>query len=142
MTTLLDTNVLSELLRQAPEPAVLAWFARQPGQTLFVSAVTQAEMLLGVKNMPAGKRQAALQLALRQMFDEDFAGRVLPFDRGAVPAYVDIANAQRLAGRPISQFDAQIAAIAKQARARLATRNIRDFQHCSLTLVNPWDAQG
>ncbi len=138
MSTLLDTNVLSELLRSAPEAMVLTWFAGQPSETLFVSAVTQAEMTLAARLMPAGKRRASLQAALGAMFSEDFAGRILPFDSSAVPAYVDIVSARRAAGRPISQFDAQIAAIALYAGAKLATRNVNDFENCGVTLVNPW----
>lgn len=138
MSTLLDTNVVSALLRAAPETAVLAWFARQPPETLFVSAVTQAEMLLGARLLPAGKRRAALEKALRATFDEDFSGRILPFDSAAVPAYVDIVSARRAAGRPISQFDAQIAAVARQHGARLATRNVDDFEGCGLIVVDPW----
>ena len=138
MSTLLDTNVLSELLRSAPEPRVLAWFAGQPSETLVVSAVTQAEMSLGARLMPAGKRRTSLQAALGAMFSEDFAGRILPFDSAAAPAYVDIVSACRAAGRPISQFDAQIAAIALQAGTTLATRNVNDFESCGITVVNPW----
>ena len=138
MTTLLDTDVLSELLRADPEPAVLAWFAAQPTETLFISAVTQAEMSLGARLLPAGKRRAALEAALRVTFDEDFAGRILPFDSAAVGAYVDIVASRRGGGRPISQFDAQIAAIARQGRARLATRNVADFDGCGVEVVNPW----
>ena len=138
MSTLLDTNVLSDLLRATPAPAVLAWFAAQPAQTLFVSAVTQAEMLLGARLLAAGKRRASLEAALLAMFEEDFAGRILPFDSPAVPAYVDIVASRRASGRPISQFDAQVAAIARQHGARLATRNVDDFDACGVKLVNPW----
>lgn len=138
MSTLLDTNVLSELLRAAPEPAVLAWFAEQPAETLFVSAVTQAEMMLGARLLPTGKRRAALERAVRAMFDEDFSGRTLPFDSAVVPAYVDIVSTRRTVGRPISQFDAQIAAIARHHGARLATRNLTDFEGCGVLVVNPW----
>ena len=138
MSTLLDTNVLSELLRPAPEPAVMAWFAAQPAETLFVSAVTQAEMMLGARLLPAGKRRAALETAVRATFDEDFAGRILPFDSAAAGAYVNIVSARRAAGRPISQFDAQIAAIARHQGARLATRNIGDFDDCGVVVINPW----
>jgi predicted nucleic acid-binding protein len=138
MSTLLDTNVLSELLRAAPEPAVLAWFAEQPAETLFVSAVTQAEMMLGARLLPTGRRRAALESAVRAIFDEDFSGRTLPFDSAVVPAYVDIVSTRRTAGRPISQFDAQIAAIARHHGARLATRNLTDFEGCGIVAVNPW----
>lgn len=138
MSTILDTNVLSELLRAEPSPAVLAWFASQPAEGLFVSAVTQAEMMLGSRLLPAGKRRAALEQALSAMFDQDFSGRILPFDSGAVPDYVDIVSARRSLGRPISQFDAQIAAIARRSGARLATRNTSDFDRCGVDLVDPW----
>ena len=79
-----------------------------------------------------------LQAALRATFDEDFAGRILPFDSAAVPAYVDIITSRRGAGRPISQFDAQIAAVARQHGAKLATRNVADFEGCGVAVVNPW----
>ncbi len=138
MSTLLNTNVLSELLRAEPSPAVLAWFAAQPPEALFVSAVTQAEMMLGARLLPVGKRRTALEVALLRMFAEDFTERVLPFDAAAVQAYVDIVIERRSRGRPISQFDAQIAAIARQAGASLATGNTDDFEHCSLTVINPW----
>jgi toxin FitB len=138
VSTLLDTNVLSELLRLAPHPGVLAWVGAQPAESLFVSAVTQAEMLLGARLLPAGKRRQSLELALLGMFDEDFARRILPFERAAVPAYVDVVTRRRAAGRPISQFDAQIAAIALQHGHRLATRNVGDFEGCSLALIDPW----
>lgn len=138
MTTLLDTNVLSELLRAEPSPAVLAWYAAQPPESLFVSAVTQAEMMLGGRLLPAGKRRTALENALSTMFDEDFAGRILPFDAGAVPAYVEIVSRRLSLGRPIAQFDAQIAAIARHAGAKLATRNTTDFEYCAVALIDPW----
>lgn len=139
MSALLDTNVLSELLRARPAPQVLAWFAAQSAETLFVSAVTQAEMMLGARLLPAGKRRTALEGALTAMFEEDFAGRILPFDTAAVAAYVQIVGERRAAGRPITQFDAQIAATARTAGLRLATRNTADFERCGLKLINPWD---
>mgnify|MGYP001463936819 CR=1 FL=1 len=142
MNTLLDTNVLSELLRADPSPEVLAWFAQQAPESLFVSAITQAEMTLGARLLPPGKRRTALGKALSAMFEEDFSGRILPFADGTVAAYVDIVCDRRSIGRPIAQFDAQIAAIARQAGARLATRNMRDFEHCGVTLVDPWAGPG
>ncbi|MEO7851202.1 MAG: PIN domain-containing protein [Rubrivivax sp.] len=95
-------------------------------------------MSLGARLMPAGQRRTSLQAALGAMLSEDFAGRILPFDSATVPAYVDIVSARRAAGRPISQFDAQIAAIALHAGAKLATRNVDDFENCGITMVNPW----
>lgn len=140
MSLLLDTNVLSELLRARPDSAVLAWFASQPANGLFVSAVTQAEMMLGARLLPAGKRRQRLEQALEAMFVEDFAGRVLPFDSGSAADYAAVVAARRSAGTPISQFDGQIAAIALSRRLGLATRNVSDFEGCGLALTNPWDA--
>ena len=139
---LLDTNVLSELLRAQPHPAVLAWFAAQAQDQLFISAVTQAEMLLGAHLLPAGRRRAQLQQALEALFRDDFAGRVLPFDAAAAASYAPVVTARRRAGRPISQFDAQIAAIAATRRAALATRNTADFEGCGVDLHNPWNHVG
>ena len=138
MSTLLDTNVLSELLRAAPNPAVVAWVIAQPGESLFVTSVTAAEMRLGVRLLPTGKRQQALEIAVGTMFAEDFAARIRPFDTDAVPSYVEIVCKRRASGRPISQFDAQIAAIALCHGDKLATRNVGDFEGCGLSLVDPW----
>ena len=138
MPTLLDTNVLSELLRAQPEPAVLAWFATQAPESLFVSTVTQAEMLLGARLLPAGRRRLQLQRALDTMFRSDFSNRLLPFDAAAAGAYAEVVALRRSAGRPISQFDAQIAAVAISCDCGLATRNTADFEGCGLALLNPW----
>ena len=138
MSMLLDTNVLSELLRAAPNPAVVAWVTAQPADSVFVTSVTEAEMRVGVRLLPAGKRRQALEIAIAAMFAEDFAGRIRPFDTAAVPGYVDIVCKRRSAGRPISQFDAQIAAIALCHGDKLATRNVSDFEGCGLPLVDPW----
>ena len=138
MSALLDTNVLSELLRAAPNATVVAWVIAQPGESLFVTSVTEAEMRLGVRLLPAGKRRQALEIAVAAMFAEDFAGRIRPFDTAAVPSYVDIVWKRRAAGRPISQFDAQIAAIALCHGDQLVTRNVSDFEGCGLSLVDPW----
>ena len=139
MSVLLDTNVLSELLRAQPHSGVLTWVAAQPANSLFVSAVTQAEMLLGARLLPAGKRRQQLEQALEAMFREDFTGRVLPFDSAAAADYAAVVAARRRGGAPISQFDAQIAAIAVSHRLRVATRNVSDFKGCGLVVVNPWD---
>ena len=138
MTILLDTNVLSEILRTSPDPAVLEWFSKQRDDELHVSAVTQAEMLLGVRLLPQGKRRQRLDDAMRGLFDTDFAGRVLPFDAPSVAHYVEVVATRRRAGRPISQFDAQIAAIALQNDASLATRDLGDFEGCGLRLIDPF----
>jgi hypothetical protein len=98
-------------------------------------------MLLGARFLPRSKRRQQLETALDTMFREDFAGRVLPFDSAAAAAYAAVVAARRSADRPISQFDAQIAAIALSRRAGLATRNVSDFEECGLTLTNPWSAR-
>lgn len=138
MTILLDTNVLSELLRGQPASAVLGWFAGREARELAVSSVTQAEMLYGARLLRAGRRRHQLQAALDAMFDTDFQGRILAFDAGAARQYADIVVTRRAAGRPMAQFDAQIAAIARQHGAALATRNTADFAGCGLTLHDPW----
>ena len=140
MSTMLDTNVLSELLRAAPDPAVVAWVRAQPKGSLVVTSVTEAEMRLGVRLLPTGKRREALDKEVAAMFAEDFAGRIRPFDTVAVPGYVDIVWKRRAAGRPISQFDAQIAAIALCHGDKLATRNVSDFEGCGLALIDPWQS--
>jgi hypothetical protein len=140
VSTLLDTNVLSELLRKAPDSTVLAWVAAQPADSLYVTCVTEAEMRLGARLLPAGKRRQALESAVAAMFAEDFAGRVRPFDSAAVAHYVDVVAQRRTVGRPISQFDAQIAAIALSHGDQLATRDLADFAGCGLSLINPWES--
>ena len=137
---ILDTNVLSELLRAVPEPAVAVWVARQPLDTLFSTTVTQAEMLYGVKLLPSGQRRQQLEDAVLTLFSEDFLGRVLPFDGDAAIVYAAIAAERKRIGRPISQFDAQIAAIAQSRAGLLATRNVNDFADCGLRIINPWQS--
>ncbi|KAA8384976.1 MULTISPECIES: type II toxin-antitoxin system VapC family toxin [Acetobacteraceae] len=135
----LDTNILSELMRSGPDGAVLAWMSRQSMMTLFITAITQAEILYGLALLPEGRRRDLLIAAARAMFEEDFSGRILPFDGEAARVYAEIASRRRQAGEPISQFDAQIAAITQSRGASLATRNTRDFLNCGITLINPWD---
>jgi predicted nucleic acid-binding protein len=135
----LDTNVLSELLHAAPGPAVLRWAASEPLETLFTTTVTQPEMLYGVKLLPAGQRRQRLEEAVMALFEKDFVGRVLPFDGGeAAIAYGRIAAERKQSGRPIPQFDAQIASIAHTRGARLASRNLAHFQGCGLHVIDPW----
>jgi toxin FitB len=134
----LDTNVLSELMRSAPEATVTHWVAAQSAADLFVTTVTQAEILHGVRLLPRGRRREAIEAAAEAMFDEDFAGRILPFSSLAAHAYAEIAVARRQSGRPIAQFDAQIAAIARSTGAAVATRNLADFEGCGIRVINPW----
>jgi predicted nucleic acid-binding protein len=137
---LLDTNVISELMRAAPSPAVLAWFGPQDAADLFISAVTEAELRAGVAILPDGQRRDRMQAALDGMIEEDSPGRVLPFDSHATRAYADIAARRRAAGRPIAESDCQIAAIARAAGAAVATRNVKDFDGRGVDTINPWAA--
>jgi predicted nucleic acid-binding protein len=116
------------------------WFAKHAASSLYTTAITQAEILYGLELMK-GKRRAALQSRAEEMFEEDFADRVLPFDIDAARMFARIAGSRRATGRPIAQRDAQIAAIARSRGATLATRNTADFEHCGITLLNPWTAQ-
>ncbi len=138
----LDTNVLSEVMRPAPAAMVLRWLAAQPASGLFTTTITQAEILYGIELMPRGKRRAALESAVDAMFAEDFADRILPFDSDAARVFPQIAGPRRALGRPIAQWDAQIAAIARSRGAALATRNTEDFEDCGIALLNPWSGQG
>ena len=135
----LDTNVISELMRRQPDARVLAWIGEQPIAGVFTTTLTQAEIFYGLGLLPAGPRRDDIVAAARPIFDVDLAGRVLPFDSDAALAYPDIAAKRRLRGQPISQIDAQIAAIVRSRGARLATRNVPDFADCEITVVNPWD---
>jgi predicted nucleic acid-binding protein len=136
----LDTNVLSELMRPVPNVLVIRWFSTQPAPRLFLTAVTQAEILLGLELLPRGKRRSALSAAANEMFEHDFAGRILSFDSAAAACYATVVAARRAAGRPISQLDAQIASIAVSRGAALATRSRTDFEGCDVELVDPWNA--
>jgi len=135
---LLDTNVISELTRPVPALAVERWLAVQPPATVFLSTITEAELLYGLALMAPGRRRVALAAVTDAMLREDFAGRIIPFDRPAAAAFADIAAKRRREGRPISQADAQIAAIAKSCGAAIATRNDADFDGCGIEIVNPW----
>ncbi len=136
----LDTNVLSELMRPAPSERVVRWVAAQPATSLYTTSVTQAEILHGIMLLPSGRRRIALEAAAEAMFSEDFGGRVLPFGSEAAHPYARIAAERRRAGRPISHFDAQIAAIARSAGAEIATRNVADYDACGVQVINPWEA--
>lgn len=135
---ILDTNILSEALKPKPSDAVLRWLAAQEPLTVFVTAVTEAEVLYGIEVLPAGKRKTRLSTAINKVFTEDFQGRILPFDEDAAHAYAKIVAGRESLGRPISQADAMIAAVARSRRATLATRNTRDFEECGVATVNPW----
>jgi toxin FitB len=135
---LLDTNVLSELMRPLPSARVVAWIGERPHSQLGVTAITQAEILYGIELLPKGRRKHGLLAAAQTMFSEEFRGRIFPFDSDAAPAFARISGVRQTQGKPISQFDAQIAAIVQTLGAELATRNVTDFEGCGINLLNPW----
>ena len=137
---ILDTNVLSELMRSTPAAVVANWVATHSAANLFITTITQAEILHGVLLLSRGRRRDAIEAAADAMFEEEFAGRILPFSSHAAHSYAEIAVARRQSGRPISQFDAQIAAIAKSTGASVATRNVSDFAGCGIKVIDPWQS--
>lgn len=137
---ILDTNVVSELMRPTPEPGVLAWLDGQPPDALWLTAVSVAELMFGVVRLPDGSRKRRIAQALAAVLAEDFADRVFAFDVLAAANYAELVAARQRLGRPIAMADAQIAAICQQHGATLATRNQKDFEDLGLTLVNPWSA--
>ncbi len=136
----LDTNVVSELMKAAPDERVIRWVGAQPARALYTTSLTQAEILHGIMLLPSGKRRVAIAAAADAMFSDDFGGRILAFGSDAARPYASIATTRRRAGHPISQFDAQIAAIALAAGATVATRNVEDFDDCGVKVANPWEA--
>ena len=137
---LLDTNVVSEPLRATPDARVIAWIDAQPLETLFLSAITVAELRAGVALLPAGKRQAALQQSLEKRVLPLFAGRVLPFDLACTPAYAALIAKARAAGQAIAAADGFIAAIAAANGLIVASRDTSPFEAADVAVINPWQA--
>ena len=135
---LLDTNVLSEPLRPAPERRVVAWIDAQALETLYLSAITVAELRAGVALLPAGKRRSALQQGLETRVLPLFAGRVLPFDLACTPAYAALMARARTAGLALATADGYIAAIAAANGLAVATRDTSPFEAAGVTVINPW----
>ena len=135
---ILDTNVLSELMKPAPDRSVVDWISSSALAGLYITTIAQAEILYGIRLLPSGKRRAGIELTADEMFEEEFNGRILPFGSDAVRPYAEIAAARSRLGRPIAHADAQIAAIAFSNGASLVTRNVKDFEHCGITVLNPW----
>lgn len=134
----LDSNVVSELMRASPNGNVVRWIARCPSSALFTTTITVAEILYGVALLPRGRRRSAIAKAAREMFADDLRGRVLPFDIPAAEQFAAIASARRAGGQPIAHADAQIAAITASRGATLATRNTEDFEGTGISFDNPW----
>jgi len=135
---ILDTNVVSELMRPRPNPKVLAWLDSRLTADLFVTSVTEAEVRAGIAILPKGERQDGLAAAAERLFGVFFAERILAFDSDAAQAYAVLAAERRAAGRPISQADCQIAAIARSGGASIVTRDVDGFEGCGLEVIDPW----
>lgn len=135
---ILDTNVVSELMRPRPEPRVDAWPASQNSSEVFLTVITEAELLYGMNIMPGGKRKDSLRSAIDRLLTRDFRGRILSLESPAAAAYARLTAARRSTGRQIAEFDGPIAAITAAHQATLATRNTSDFQGCGIALINPW----
>ena len=135
---LLDTNVVSELMRPAPSACVLQWLNLQPSREIWLSSVVAGELLFGLARLPEGARKQQLTRTLSLMLSEDFQNRVLVYDLEAAVVYADLVAQRESQGRPISLVDAQIASICLTHQASLATRNTKDFEGLGLTLINPW----
>jgi predicted nucleic acid-binding protein len=134
----LDTNIISEMMRPAPVASVKAWIDSQPEASFFTTAVCEAEILYGLAILPDGRRKSDLIEYAEAVFAEDLADRVLPFDRAAARAYATIASAIRGAGHGFDTSDIQIAAIARVHGFAVATRNVRHFAGCGIELINPF----
>jgi toxin FitB len=135
---LLDTNVVSALMQREPDQKVVSWLDDLPVESIWTTAITVFEVRLGLELLVASRRRRYLEDAFSKALDEDFEGRVLPFDLPAAQAAGRIAAERRRAGRPVEIRDLQIAGIALARKAALATRNLRHFEGLGLTLVDPW----
>ncbi|MGW2841604.1 PIN domain-containing protein [Streptomyces sp. NPDC001493] len=136
---ILDTNVLSELVKSVPDPRVVDWLDSLVPEEVMTTAMTAAELWYGVRRLPDGKRRSELAEGIDAMLFEDLGGRIEVFDAAAATRYADIVMARERLGRPIAAADAQIAAICASRKATLATRNVKDFESTGVTLVNPWN---
>ena len=135
----LDTNVLSELTKARPDPAVSGWLSEQRWARLYTTAITEAELAYGVALLPGGRRRDTLALAVTRLLQEGLGGRVLAFDRAAAVAYGEFAARRRAGGRPVAVADGQIAAIARaHGAALIATRDAGGFEGCGVAVANPW----
>lgn len=133
-----DTNVLSELMRPAPDTVISSWVAERMTSSLYLTAISEAELRFGLAIMPPGRRRDGLAEGLERMLRTGFANRILPFDSAAASAYAEIAAARRTMGRPMPEADCQIAAIARSRDMAVVTRNVQDFVDATVEVINPW----
>ena len=137
---ILDTNVLSALMRSAPDAEVIAWLDEQPSESIWITSVTEFESRFGLALLPDGKRRRGLETAFERLLRDDLENRVLPFDSAAAEQAAMLAARRQQAGQPVDMRDTQIAGIALSRRAAIATRNVRHFTDLNVPVVNPWGA--
>ena len=135
---ILDTNVVSEFMRERPDAAVMRWVKARTRSSLYTTAITQAEILLGLELLPRGRRREALLVDAHAIFEGDFGSRILSFGSEAASHFARIVVERRRSGRPLTGADAQIAAIAAAHGAGVATRNVTDFTDCGFAVHDPW----
>lgn len=135
---ILDTNVISALMREEPEERVVTWLDQQPAQSVWITSVTLFEARLGIALLPKGKRQRALEASFGRLVQEDLENRIADFDATAAHEAATLAANRQKAGRHVDLRDTQIAAIAVTRRATLATRNVKHFQGLKIPVVDPW----
>ena len=138
---ILDTNVLSALMRTVPDAHVVAWLDHQPAESVWITSITLFEAYLGLALLPSGRRRRTLEAAFARLLQEDLENRVLDFDSAAAIEAASLAAARQSNGRPVDLRDTQIAGIALARRATLATRNVRHFRDLRILIVDPWAAQ-
>ena len=137
---ILDTNVISQLMNPQGSQTVKSWVNSQPRARLFTTTINQAEILYGIAILPEGKRKQRLQDAAHIMFSEELVNQLLVFDSESAENFASLSTDRRRQGNPISQFDAQIAAICRTYQAAIVTRNVDDFLNCQIEIINPWNA--
>jgi predicted nucleic acid-binding protein len=135
---IIDTNVISELMRAKPDPAILGWFRHRPLAELATTAINLAEIRHGLARLPFGRRRRELEATFNSLAARGFADRVFDFDSAAAEVFGDLVVARERAGRRLEGFDGLIAAIARSRGLPIATRNVDDFQGCGIVMINPW----
>lgn len=136
---ILDTNIISEVMRPQPNTQVMSWLKKYPVEELAITSISIAEISYGLKRLPVGRRRDSLQWRFQMFIDQGFSDRIFPFEERAAEIYADIIVDRKQQGKPIEVMDAMIASIALLKTATLATRNVSDFENCGLELVNPWE---
>jgi len=135
---ILDTNIISELMKSAPDPSVLAWIGKQKPTNLAITAIGIAEIQRGILLLPKGKRRNNLDADFKSFIEKAFIGRILPFDEDAAYLYGQISSERMQSGFNVDAVDLMIAAIVKNYGALIATRNVKDFKDCGIDIINPW----